>query len=85
MDIVSDSYIDEILHKIIKRWHTGEKIVISDDSSLRGDLDLDSLRTMETCIECENKFKIKITNFEIVNCRTYGDLKKLITSKLDNH
>lgn len=85
MDRVSDSYIDEKLRKIIKRWHTGEKIVINDDSSLRGDLDLDSLRVMETCIESENKFKIKITNFEIVNCRTYGDLKKLIASKLDNH
>lgn len=85
METKGNKYVDEKLRKIIKRWHTGEKIVISDDSSLRGDLDLDSLRTMETCIECENKFKIKITNFEIVNCRTYGDLKKLITSKLDNH
>lgn len=82
METKDNKYVDEKLRKIIKRWHTGEKIVINDDSSLRGDLDLDSLRVMETCIECENKFKVKITNIEIVRCKTYGDLKNLIERKL---
>ena len=81
--VTKDSkFIDEKLRKIIKRWHTGEDLHIDDDSSLRYDLDLDSLRTMEVCIECENKFKVRITNIEIVRCRTYGDLKSLIERKL---
>ena len=80
--VTKDSkFIDEKLRKIIKRWHTGEDLHIDDDSSLRYDLDLDSLRTMEVCIECENKFKVRITNIEIVKCRTYGDLKSLIERK----
>lgn len=81
--VTKDSkFIDEKLRKIIKRWHTGEDLRIDDDSSLRYDLDLDSLRTMEVCIECENKFNVRITNIEIVRCRTYGDLKSLIETKL---
>ena len=81
--VTKDSkFIDEKLRKIIKRWHTGEDLHIDDDSSLRYDLDLDSLRTMEVCIECENKFNDRITNIEIVRSRTYGDLKSLIETKL---
>ena len=75
-------FVDEKLRKIINRWYTGDDLHIDDDSSLRYDLDLDSLRKMEVCIECENKFNLKMTNIEIVRCITYGDLKKLIESKL---
>lgn len=82
METKGNKYVDEKLRKIIKRWHTGKELYIDDESSLRYDLDLDSLMIMETCIECENKFKVKITNIEIVRCKTYGDLKNLIERKL---
>ena len=82
MDTKDSKFIDEKLRKIIKRYYTGEDLHIDDDSSLRYDLDLDSLKTMEACLECENKFNVRISNIEIVKCRTYGDLKSLIERKL---
>lgn len=81
-----DNYVekaDALLKHIFKTEIKEYKIEIADDISLLNDLGLDSLKVMETAMECENKLGIKIKNVEIVRCRTYGDIKRLLIKKLE--
>ena len=75
--------VDTLLRYIFKTEIREYKIEIADDISLLNDLGLDSLKVMETAMECENKLGIKIKNIEIVRCRTYGDIKRLLIKKLE--
>ena len=74
--------VDDLLKTIFKSEIKENKIEINDDISLLNDLGLDSLKVMETALECENKLGIKIKNIEIVRCRTYGNIKDLLVKKL---
>ena len=68
--------VDDLLKTIFKSEIKENKIEINDD------IGLDSLKVMETALECENKLGIKIKNIEIVRCRTYGNIKDLLVKKL---
>lgn len=74
--------VDDLLKTIFKSEIKKNKIEINDDISLLNDLGLDSLKVMETALECESKLGIKIKNIEIVRCRTYGNIKDLLIKKL---
>lgn len=74
--------VDDLLKTIFKSEIKENKIEINDDISLLNDLGLDSLKVMETVMECENNLDIKIKNIEIVRCRTYGNIKDLLVKKL---
>ena len=74
--------VDDLLKTIFKSEIKENKIEINDDISLLNDLGLDSLKVMETVMECENNLGIKIKNIEIVRCRTYGNIKDLLVKKL---
>lgn len=74
--------VESTLRRIFKDKIQDAGIDPVDSTSLRNDLDIDSLKTMEACIECENKLKIKIKNIEIIQCKTWGSLKSLVLSKM---
>ena len=74
--------VESILRRIFKPNIRDAGIEPVDSTSLRGDLNIDSLKFMEACIECENKLKIKLENIDIIQCKTWGSLKSLILSKM---
>jgi acyl carrier protein len=58
----------------------GEKVTMKAD--LLGDLDLDSLDTMEMTLGIEERFGIEIPDAELEDLRTIGDAVGLVERKL---
>ncbi len=52
--------------------------VLTEDKSLRDDLGLDSLDTIDLTIKCERKFDIQIPDDVVENFSTVGDVVQYI-------
>jgi|GEM_PF-1311136 len=63
--------------KILKE-HLGEDAVLSADTNLRDDFDVDSLEFVELSIKLEKAFGVKLPNAEIRRCVTPSDVVQLV-------
>ena len=57
---------------------------LTDDSTLTGDLGIDSVSIADALYVLEDVFDVSIANRDLANLRTLGDLKKFLRSKLAN-
>ena len=55
---------------------------ISLDASLKEDLGIDSLDSVEIILELESRFNVKIEDDEATNIKTVEDMVKILESKL---
>lgn len=53
------------------------------EAEFRADLGLDSLKTVEIFMECENSFDVSFTDDEILKTKTVGELINKINDKLN--
>jgi acyl carrier protein len=58
--------------------HLGEDIVLSADTNLRDDFDIDSLEFVELSIKLEKAFGVKLPNAEVRRCITPSDIVQLV-------
>lgn len=56
-----------------------DKMSINEDSELAGDLDLTSFQLVEMCAELEDEFAIEISEEDLSDIITIGDLVNVIT------
>lgn len=78
---------DEVVLAIIKDHVPAKKAaqipaVLTDQSTLTGDLGIDSVSIADALFVLEEVFDVSISNRDIANLRTLGDLKKFLRSKL---
>ena len=57
---------------------------ITENQSLKNDIGLDSLDSIELIMKCENEFDISVTDSEIDTLETIEDIINLIISKVNN-
>jgi len=57
---------------------------ITENQSLKNDIGLDSLDSVELIMKCENEFDISVTDSEIDTLETIEDIINLIISKVNN-
>jgi acyl carrier protein len=80
---------DEVVLAIIKDHVPSKKVAqipakLTDDSTLTGDLGIDSVSIADALYVLEDVFDVSIANRDLANLRTLGDLKKFLRSKLAN-
>lgn len=80
----NNEIVEKFLYRAMINNIKENNVTLTDNTSLRNDIGLDSLKLMETCMESENKLGVKIPNIEIVMCKTYGDLRELLIRKIEN-
>lgn len=66
------------VEKILKDY-LGEDIVLSADTNLRDDFDVESLEFVEFSVKLERAFGVKLPNTEVRRCRTPSDIVQLVT------
>lgn len=59
----------------------GEDFVVTESLSLKGDLDADSVDLMEFILTLEDEFSIEISDEEIDQLQSVGDVVKIIQGK----
>lgn len=57
--------------------------VIFASSSLKDDLGIDSLDSVEIILELESQFNVKISDNEIEELKTVGDIVNILNNKLN--
>jgi acyl carrier protein len=67
--------------KILKD-HLGEDVVLSIDTNLRDDFDVESLEFVEFSVKLEKAFGVKLPNAEIRRCVTPSDIVQLVLSAI---
>jgi len=82
MNISEDDPIDVIVRDLLSEKLGIDFQLIHPDASLSDDLDVDSLDFVETVLEIEKRFKIKISDEEIEKLRKVGDVTKLVKLKM---
>ncbi|MDR6165889.1 acyl carrier protein [Microbacterium paludicola] len=55
-------------------------VVVSDDTVLADDLDIDSLAMLELCIRVEEEFGVAVTDEVASEIKTVGDLRRFLDS-----
>ena len=81
---MSDSTRDKIIKQLISA--TDSEISadsVSDESSLRDDLDLSSLQAVTLVMDLEDEFGVVIEDEEIEGLSTVGDVLAIIISKTE--
>lgn len=73
----------EILDRIVTiiQERQGEDFVVTESLSLKDDLDADSVDLMEFILTLEDEFNIEISDEEIDQLQSVGDVVKIIQGK----
>lgn len=73
----------EILNRIVTiiQERQGEDFVVTESLSLKDDLDADSVDLMEFILTLEDEFNIEISDEEIDQLQSVGDVVKIIQAK----
>jgi len=80
----ADSVRDKIIQHLISA--SDEEIdaaEVSDQASLRKDLDLSSLQAVTLVMDLEDEFGVTIEDEEIESLETVGDILAMVTQKLE--
>lgn len=72
--------LDEI-QDIISEEFDVDKSEVTPEATLRGDLHIDSMAAVNLSFEIEGKFDVKISDEELANLKTVGDIVSLLESK----
>ena len=79
--IINKSDVSDQIKSIVTKTTNNE--LITEESDLHYDLDLDSLEKLEIIVECEREYGIEIHEVEIDSLETVGKLIELIWYKLN--
>ena len=80
---------DEVVLAIVRDHVPAKKVdqipaVLTDASTLMGDLGIDSVSIADAVFMLEDVFDVSIANKELIRLRTVGDLRSFIRAKLAN-
>ncbi|MFI5356822.1 MAG: acyl carrier protein [Opitutales bacterium] len=80
---------DEVVLAIVKDHVPAKKVdqipaELTDQSTLMGDLGIDSVSIADAVFVLEDVFDVSIANKELIRLRTVGDLRSFIRAKLAN-
>lgn len=81
INITTPADIQDQIYTIISDTAIIQRKDISDDKKFLYDMDSDSLDYLNIIMKCEKTFNVNITDQEIENTLTVGDLVKLIEQK----
>ena len=75
----------EIFDRIVTiiQERQGEDFVVTESLSLKDDLDADSVDLMEFILTLEDEFNIEISDEEIDQLQSVGDVVKIIQAKIE--
>ena len=73
----------ENLKKIISEQLEVDQSIISETSSITGDLGADSLDVVEMLMAVEEKYGFELDNDEAIGIKTVGEVVRLIEKKLN--
>ena len=71
----------ETIKKILVDTASVDAAKVTKEASLKEDLGIDSLDSVEMVLELENQFDIQIEDEEVANLVTVGDVMNLISEK----
>ncbi len=71
----------EKITKILVDTASVDATKVTTEASLKEDLGIDSLDSVEMVLELENEFNIKLEDDEIANLVTVGDVINLVNAK----
>ncbi|MCR5112651.1 MAG: acyl carrier protein [Acholeplasmatales bacterium] len=71
----------EQIKKILVDTASVDAAKVTKEASLKDDLGIDSLDSVEMVLELENEFDIQIEDEEVANLVTVGDVMNLISEK----
>lgn len=72
--------LEKIKEVLVSTANVDPKDVVL-EASLKDDLNIDSLDSVEVVLELESEFNIKISDEEIEGLKTVGDIVKLLETK----
>lgn len=76
---------DKVKEIIIDQLGLDADVVITEQTSLMGDLEADSLDAVEIIMAFEDEFKIEIPDEDAENFKNIGDIYNYIKSKVENN
>lgn len=76
---------DKVKEIIIDQLGLEADVVITEQTSLMGDLEADSLDAVEIIMAFEDEFKIEIPDEDAENFKNIGDIYNYIKSKVENN
>jgi acyl carrier protein len=74
---------DKTKEIIIDQLGLNEDVVITEETSLMGDLKADSLDAVEVIMALEDEFSIEIPDDEASKFKNIGDIAKFVEGKLE--
>lgn len=72
--------LEQVKEVLISTTNIDEGLVTL-DASLKDDLGIDSLDSVEIVLELESRFDIKISDEELASIKTVGDIVKILEDK----
>ncbi len=76
---------DKVKEIIIDQLGLEADVVITEQTSLMGDLEADSLDAVEIIMAFEDEFKIEIPDEDAEHFKNIGDIHNYIKSKVENN
>lgn len=76
---------DKVKEIVIDQLGLEADVVITEQTSLMGDLEADSLDAVEIIMAFEDEFKIEIPDEDAENFKNIGDIYNYIKSKVENN
>lgn len=76
---------DKVKEIVIDQLGLDADVVITEQTSLMGDLEADSLDAVEIIMAFEDEFKIEIPDEDAENFKNIGDIYNYIKSKVENN
>ncbi len=76
---------DKVKEIVIDQLGLEADVVITEQTSLMGDLEADSLDAVEIIMAFEDEFKIEIPDEDAENFKNIGDIYNYIKSRVENN
>lgn len=77
--------MDDKIREILSRYSEVRSDEIKDESRIIGDLGLDSMDLVDLVIDLEDTFSVEVSDRDLWNIQTFGDMKKYIALRVQQN